>query len=118
MAGAVQPVAAALQADELSIKKRPARPRRGARLTQAGRTVNPAAVLQLKAQQLRNDRADYLAGTITASEARLGLEGLGWTRHIAVNDAREAGQMHATDYTEALAAFDAAAAALAVALPP
>ena len=118
MDGAVQAAAAALQADEPSIKKRPARPQRRARTTRAGRAVNPAALLQLRAQQLTSDRADFLAGTIAASEARLGLEGLGWTRHIAVVEAREAGQTQATEYLDALWAFDAAAVALALALPP
>ena len=118
MARAVRAAAAALQADELSIEKRPALPRRGARTTQAGRAVNPAAALALRTRQMADDLADYVARTITASEARGGLDGIGWARQIAVLDAKEAGQMHATEYLEALRAFDAGAAALAHVLNP
>ena len=78
--------------------------------------MNPAAVLLLRAEQLADDRAEFLAGTIKASEARGGLDGIGWTRQIAVLAAREAGQLQATDYLDALAEFDAAAAALALVL--
>ena len=78
--------------------------------------MNPAAVLQLRAKQLADDQAAFLAGKIKASEARGGLDGIGWTRQIAVLAAREAGQLQATDYLDALARFDAAADALALIL--